>query len=166
MGLIPEDRKIQGLCLGQSIRSNTAIGLFNLFTRFGFLDNRRINKIVKEFVDRLNVRTPGILQLVRNLSGGNQQKVVIARWLTLNPKILILDEPTRGVDVAAKAEIHALMSELAGQGVAVLMVSSELPEILGVCDRILVMREGRIVKEFSRTEATQDLIMQAATGQM
>jgi ribose transport system ATP-binding protein len=110
------------------------------------------------------VRTPGLRQLVRNLSGGNQQKVVIARWLMLQPRVLILDEPTRGVDVGAKAEINALMRQLAADGVAVLMISSELPEVLGVSDRILVMHEGRVTGEFNRDEATQDKIMHAATG--
>jgi len=116
-------------------------------------------------IQRLGVRTPSSAQRVRNLSGGNQQKVVIARWLALNPKVLILDEPTRGIDVAAKADVHALMNDLAAQGMAILMVSSELPEVLGVSDRVLVMREGRIVGEFTRAEATQDKIMRAATGQ-
>jgi ribose transport system ATP-binding protein len=115
-------------------------------------------------VERLDIRTPNLRQRVRNLSGGNQQKVIIARWLTLKPQVLILDEPTRGIDVGAKAEIHALMSQLAQDGVGVLMVSSELPEILGVSDRILVMREGRVAGEFARDEATQDDIMHAATG--
>ncbi len=101
---------------------------------------------------------------MRNLSGGNQQKVIIARWLVLRPKVLILDEPTRGVDVGAKAEIHALMRQLAEEGVGVLMISSELPEVLGVSDRIIVMHEGRVTGRLSHDEATQDLIMQAATG--
>ncbi len=119
--------------------------------------------MAREFVEKLNIRTPSLKQLVRNLSGGNQQKVIIARWLTLKPRILILDEPTRGIDVATKAEIHALMNILAKEGVALLVVSSDLPEVLGVSDRILVMRSGKIVAEFSRQEATQDNIMHAAT---
>jgi ribose transport system ATP-binding protein len=166
IGFVPEDRKSEGLFLGQSVRSNTAVGLLRRLSVFGFVLFRRIEKGVRDLVSRLNIRTPSINQRVRNLSGGNQQKVVIARWLALNPKILILDEPTRGVDVAAKAEIHALMSELAAKGVAIMMISSELPEVLGVSDRILVMREGRVVAEFSRAEASQDAIMQAATGQI
>lgn len=166
IGLVPEDRKSQGLFLGQSVRFNAGAGLLERLSRLGFIDFRRINQTIKAIIERLRVRTPSLNQRVRNLSGGNQQKVVISRWLALNPKVLILDEPTRGVDVGAKAEIHALMSELAAQGMAILMISSELPEILGVSDRILVMREGRIVAEFSREEATQDLIMQAATGQL
>jgi ribose transport system ATP-binding protein len=166
IGLVPEDRKNEGLFLGQSVRTNAAVGLLKRFATLGFIQFRRIEKIVREMVQKLKVRTPSLSQLTRNLSGGNQQKVVIARWLTLNPRILILDEPTRGVDVAAKAEIHALMNDLARQGMAILMISSELPEVLGVSDRILVMREGCIAAEFSRAEATQDLIMQAATGQL
>lgn len=164
IGLVPEDRKSQGLFQGQSVRSNAAVTLLEKLSRFGFLLYRKIEGWTRQIVDRLKVRTPGLNQRVRNLSGGNQQKVVIARWLALNPRLLILDEPTRGVDVGAKAEIHALMSELASQGMSILMISSELPEILGISDRILVMREGRLVAEFSRQEATQDKIMQAATG--
>jgi len=165
IGLVPEDRKAQGLFLKQSVRYNAAAGLLQRLSRFSFINFRAINQIVRELVERLRVRTPSLNQQVRNLSGGNQQKVIIARWLTLNPKVLIMDEPTRGVDVGAKAEIHALMNELAAQGMAILMISSELPEVLGVSDRILVMREGRLVAELSREEASQDRIMQAATGQ-
>ena len=166
IGLVPEDRKSQGLFQGQSVRSNAAVTLMEKLSRFGFLLYRKIEQWARQVIERLKVRTPGLAQKVRNLSGGNQQKVVIARWLALNPRLLILDEPTRGVDVGAKAEIHALMSELAGQGMSILMISSELPEILGISDRILVMREGRLAAEFSRQEATQDKIMQAATGQI
>lgn len=166
IGLVPEDRKSDGLFLGQSVRANVGVSLFDRLSRLGFINFQRIGQIVREMIERLNIRTPSPAQKTRNLSGGNQQKVVIARWMALNPMVLILDEPTRGVDVAAKAEIHALMSDLAGKGMAILMISSELPEILGVSDRILVMREGRIVAEFSRGEATQERIMQAATGQL
>jgi ribose transport system ATP-binding protein len=165
IGLVPEDRKAQGLFLGQSVRSNVVISMLQQLSQWGFIRFWRVEEIVQEMVRQLNIRTPSHRQKVRNLSGGNQQKVVIARWMSLNPKILILDEPSRGVDVAAKAEIHALISQLAVQGVAVLMISSELPEILGVSDRILVMREGKIVAEFERGDATQENIMREATGQ-
>lgn len=165
IGLVPEDRKAQGLFLKQSVRYNIGTALLERLSRLSFLNFRALNQIVRNLVERLRVRTPSLNQQVRNLSGGNQQKVVISRWLALNPKVLILDEPTRGVDVGAKAEIHALMNELAAQGMAILMISSELPEVLGVSDRILVMREGKVVAELSREEATQDRIMQAATGQ-
>lgn len=165
IGFVPEDRKSQGLFLNQSVRSNIAISLLGLLSRLGVLRFKRVNEVADRLAQRLAIRTPTIVQRVRNLSGGNQQKVVIARWLALDPKVLILDEPTRGVDVAAKAEIHALMSELAAQGVAILMISSELPEVLGVSDRVLVMRNGQIVAQFERAAASQDAIMQAATGQ-
>ncbi|MEW6179853.1 MAG: sugar ABC transporter ATP-binding protein [Chloroflexota bacterium] len=166
IGLVPEDRKAQGLFLKQSVRYNAAAVLLQFLSRLSFIKFRAINSAVSHLLERLRVRTPSLNQQIRNLSGGNQQKVVISRWLTLNPKVLILDEPTRGVDVGAKAEIHALMNELAAQGMGILMISSELPEVLGVSDRILVMREGQIVAEMSRKEATQDRIMQAATGQV
>jgi ABC-type sugar transport system ATPase subunit len=164
LGFVPEDRKAQGLFLGLAVRTNIAIGALDHVSRLGFLDFKRINQLASEYVQRLDIRTPSLIQRVRNLSGGNQQKLVIAKWLTLNPKVLVLDEPTRGIDVGAKAEIHSLMSQLAGQGVGIIMISSELPEILGVSDRILVMREGQIVAEFPRETATQDAIMLAATG--
>ena len=117
-------------------------------------------EITRRYVERLDIRTPGVEQRAVNLSGGNQQKVVIAKWLATNPKVLILDEPTRGIDVGAKKEIHTLMGELTAQGVAVVMISSELPEILGMSDRIMVMHEGRIRGELSRGEATQQKIME------
>jgi len=164
MGLVPEDRKLQGLFLNLAVRDNIFISAIKQLLNFGFINFNKANKLAQEFVDKLGVRTPGLRQRVRNLSGGNQQKVVIARWLTLNPKVLILDEPTRGIDIGAKAEIHGLMSDLAREGMGVLMISSELPEILGVSDRILVMREGKVTAEFNRDEATQDKIMHAATG--
>jgi ABC-type sugar transport system ATPase subunit len=132
--------------------------------RLGFVNFAKADRLATDEVKRLDIRTPSLRQRVRNLSGGNQQKVIIARWLTLKPRVLILDEPTRGIDVAAKAEIHALMNQLAQEGVGVLMISSELPEILGVSDRVLVMHEGRVTGEFARAEANQDDIMRAATG--
>ncbi len=164
MGLVPEDRKAQGLFLNLALRANVTISQLDRLSRLGFLDFAGMNRVTQTYVDRLDIRTAGVMQRVRNLSGGNQQKVVIARWLTLHPKILILDEPTRGIDVGAKAEIHGLMNQLAQDGVGILMISSELPEILGVSDRILVMHEGRITAELPRAEATQDVIMRAATG--
>jgi len=165
IAFVPGDRKNQGLFAGQSVRSNIAASLLNRLSRLGLLLSRRIDHAINQMIQRLGIRTPSPAQRARNLSGGNQQKVVIARWLALDPKVLILDEPTRGIDVAAKAEIHNLMSDLARQGMAILMVSSELPEVLGVSDRVLVMREGKIVAALDRAQATQDAIMRAATGQ-
>jgi ribose transport system ATP-binding protein len=164
IGLVPEDRKAQGLFLGMAVRQNIAITRLRDLNHLGWIDRRQQDELVRRYVEELRIRTPSLGQRLRHLSGGNQQKVVIARWLTLNPKVLLLDEPTRGVDVGAKVEIYALMSALAARGVGILMISSELPEILGVCDRILVMRGGRVVGEFNRTEATQDAIMTLATG--
>jgi ABC-type sugar transport system ATPase subunit len=146
-----------------AVRENLVISALPEISRFSFVNFRHAEQIARDFVEKLKIRTPSMKQLVRNLSGGNQQKVIIARWLTLKPRILILDEPTRGIDVATKAEIHALMNDLAKEGVAVMVVSSDLPEVLGVSDRILVMRSGRVTAEFSRQEATQDNIMHAAT---
>ena len=166
IGLVTEDRKAQGLFLGQSVRSNASVSLFERLSKFGFLLYGQIDQWMRGAIQQLNIRASNLDQRVGNLSGGNQQKVVIARWLAVNPQILILDEPTRGIDVSSKAEIHSLISELAAKGMAILMISSELPEILGISDRILVMREGQLMAEFSRAEATQDRIMQAATGQL
>ena len=164
MGFVPEERTAQGLFLGMAVRQNITISALGKISRFGFVNFRQAVGLAQEYVQRLNIRTPRLRQRVRNLSGGNQQKVVIARWLSLNPKVLILDEPTRGIDVGAKAEIHALMSQLAKQGVGIMMISSELPEILGISDRILVMHEGQVVAEFQRGEASQDEIMLYAAG--
>ena len=164
MGLVPEDRKLQGLFLNMAVRDNVVISAIDQVTRLGLLSFRRIDALAKSFVAKLDIRTPSVRQRVRNLSGGNQQKVIIARWLTRKPRVLILDEPTRGVDVGAKAEIHGLMSQLAQEGVGVLMISSELPEVLGVSDRIVVMHEGQITGEFTRGQANEDDIMRAATG--
>lgn len=164
IGLVPEDRKLQGLFLNMTVRENIIISTLGKISEWIVINFNRADKLASEYVNKLDIRTPNIRQLVRNLSGGNQQKVVIARWLTLNPRVLILDEPTRGIDVGAKAEIHALMNQLAGQGVGVMMISSDLPEVLGISDRVLVMREGRIVREFTRRKATQDSIMHAAAG--
>lgn len=164
LGFVPEDRKLQGLFLNMAVRENITMSSTSLVSNFGFVNSTKANKLADEYVDKLDIRTPSLRQRIRNLSGGNQQKVIIARWLTLKPRVLILDEPTRGVDVGAKAEIHGLMRQLAEDGVAVLMISSELPEIIGVSDRILVMHEGRVTGRFERDEASQDMIMHAATG--
>ena len=166
VGLVTEDRKAQGLFLGQSVRSNASVLLFEKLARLGFILYKKIEDWISLSVAKLAIKTPSLQQRVRNLSGGNQQKVILARWLAVNPQVLILDEPTRGIDVASKAEIHALIGELAAKGMAIMMISSELPEVLAISDRILVMREGRLMAEFDRTVATQDKIMQAATGQL
>ncbi len=162
MGFVPEDRKGQGLFLNMAVRQNIAMAALKDLTAYGFLDKKGINRITRSLVESLDIKTPSINQRVRNLSGGNQQKVVISRWLALEPDLLILDEPTRGIDVGTKAEIHALLHQMAEDGVSILVISSELPEILRVSDRILVMRDGMIVAEFDPVTTTQDDIMHAA----
>jgi ABC-type sugar transport system ATPase subunit len=145
-----------------TVRENETLASLARVARFGFLSLRRERAVAADLAHELGVRTPSIEQAVENLSGGNQQKVVIAKWLATSPRILILDEPTRGIDVGAKAEVHALMSRLVEQGVSILMISSELPEILGMSDRILVMRQGRITGEFTREQASQEAILACA----
>ncbi|MFT4038412.1 MAG: sugar ABC transporter ATP-binding protein [Thermomicrobiales bacterium] len=164
IGLVPEDRKQQGLVLSLAVRENIALPSLDKMVKFGFVQSGEEQKLGRRFVDALRIRTPSLEQQVINLSGGNQQKVVIAKWLALQPQVLILDEPTRGIDVGAKAEVHSLIAELARQGVAVLMISSELPEILGMSDRVLVMHEGHIVADVPREDATEETIMRYATG--
>jgi len=164
MGLVTENRKEQGLFLMLAVRENmTSAGLDRL-SRLDFVRRRAERELVGSMIGQLRIRTPSAEQQVQFLSGGNQQKVVLARWLALKPRVLLLDEPTRGIDVGAKAEVYALMGQLARQGVGVLMVSSELPEVLGMSDRILVVREGTIAGELSRAEATQEGVMRLATG--
>jgi inositol transport system ATP-binding protein len=128
------------------------------------VQQRKVNELVNDYVEKLRIKTPSLSEIVENLSGGNQQKLLIARWLLTNPKVLILDEPTRGIDVGAKSEIHRLITALAGQGVAILMISSEMPEVLGMSDRIMVMREGRVAGFLDRAEADQVSVMQLAAN--
>ncbi len=161
---VPEDRQQHGLVLPMPITYNVTLPILQAFARMGWVDRAAEERVAAEYAGRLDVRSAGLWQPVRELSGGNQQKVVLAKWLAARPRILILDEPTRGIDVGTKAEVHRLMSQLAGQGMAILMISSELPEILGMSDRILVMHEGRVTGHFTRAEATQERIMAAATG--
>jgi ribose transport system ATP-binding protein len=164
IALVPEDRKLQALILGMGVRENLSLPVLDRLGSRYIPSRSQERSLVREYIGNLSIRTPHMEQRVGALSGGNQQKVVIARWLATKPKVLILDEPTRGIDVGAKAEVHALIARLAESGVAILMVSSELPEILGMSHRILVMRGGRIVAEMPRSEATEESIMAAATG--
>ncbi len=164
IGLVPEDRKGQGLFLSMTVATNIIMTLLWRLATLGLIRWEKATQMAMEYRQRLDIRTPSVHQRVGRLSGGNQQKVVIAKWLTRKPRVLILDEPTRGIDVGAKAEIHNLMRELTDAGIGVIMISSELPEILGVSDRILVMRGGQLVGEFDPRTATQDQIIRAATG--
>jgi ABC-type sugar transport system ATPase subunit len=164
VGLVPEDRKRQGCVLGMSCRENATMAILDRIDRAGFLDQKREKQIAEDFIGRLRVKTASMDAPVNSLSGGNQQKIVIAKWLARGGKLLIMDEPTRGVDVGAKAAIHALLDELAGQGLAIMLISSELPEVLNLSHRIMVMREGRIVGELPRAEASQEAVLRLMAG--
>ncbi|MED4163301.1 sugar ABC transporter ATP-binding protein [Halalkalibacterium halodurans] len=165
MGFLTEDRKLTGLFLPLSVRENMITVNIDKYINMGWLNGKRVKKDCEQQKQKLYIKTPSIEQIVENLSGGNQQKVLLARWLLKNPDILFLDEPTRGIDVGAKSEFYNLIFELASQGKAIVVVSSEMAEILGLCDRILVMHEGKVTGELTREEANQEKIMQYATGQ-
>ena len=164
IGLVPEDRKRQGLVLSESALHNTSLPTLKLLSRMTWIFQAKERRLASDLFERLRVRTPGLDAVVAGLSGGNQQKVVLAKWLAARPSILILDEPTRGVDVGAKAEIHSLIAALAASGTAVLVISSELPEVLTLCERILVLREGRLVGELSRAQASQEALLRLMAG--
>jgi rhamnose transport system ATP-binding protein len=165
IGFVPEDRRQQGLVMDLSIARNATLTRMRALTRAGLIGGRAERRLAGQWAQRLQLRFHRLDDPVGFLSGGNQQKVVLAKWLATEPKVLIVDEPTRGIDVGTKAEVHRLLSELAGRGVAVLMISSELPEVLGMADRVLVMHEGRISGELRRDEADEERVMRAATGQ-
>ena len=162
IGFITEDRKHEGLVLQMSVASSIGLASLERTERFGFLRSALESQLAQDYVERLRIKTPSIKQIVENLSGGNQQKVVIAKWLATHPRILLLDEPTRGIDVNAKNEIYRLISELSQAGLAIVMVSSELPEIMAIADRIMVLSEGKQTAEFTRSQATEESIMKAA----
>ena len=159
IGMAPEERKAQALLLQRSVRDNASLAVLDRISRFRVVDRARERRVVAAQTDRMRVRTPSLEREIRTLSGGNQQKVVLARWLARQPRLLILDEPTRGVDVGAKAEIYAVVDELARAGMAILMISSELPEVLGVADRVVVMSGGRVTGELSHADATEEAVL-------
>lgn len=161
MGFCTEDRKVEGIIPHLSVKENMTIALLPQISKMGVVNKKEQDQIVKKYIDRLKIKTPSPNQPIRNLSGGNQQKVLLARWLCMNPKLVIMDEPTRGIDVGAKAEIETLIQELAGNGISVLMISSEISELQRNCDRVVVMREGVKVAELIDTEINQDNIMEA-----
>jgi rhamnose transport system ATP-binding protein len=163
MAFIPEDRRKQGLVIDASVTRNIAGAIRGTLAKAGLITARMENRASAPWASKLEVKTSALDMTATTMSGGNQQKVVIAKWLATNPKLLIIDEPTRGIDVGTKAEVHRLLSELAGQGLAILMISSELPEVLGMADRVLVVCEGRITADLDRAEATPESVMHAAT---
>ncbi len=160
----PEDRKLEGLVLGASIEENIALSSFRILTRAGWINRRKQRQLAEQASKRFAIRAPSVRTTAGTLSGGNQQKVVLARVTQVGPRVVLLDEPTRGVDVGAKAEVYEHALQLAEQGTAVLLVSSELPEVLGMSDRVLVMRQGRVVRELPRDQADQESVMQSATA--
>jgi ribose transport system ATP-binding protein len=164
LGLLPEDRKRHGLVVGLQVKENITFGILKLLSRFGLVSAAEQKRISLELKDSLKIKTPKITQLTRNLSGGNQQKVVLAKWLATKSDILIFDEPTRGIDVGTKQEIYGLMRELTGQGKSVLMISSEMPELIGMSDRIVVMHEGRVNGVLAREDFSQERILEIASG--
>lgn len=166
LAYVPEDRRQQGLVMDFSLAKNQTLPILRRISSMGLINRTREQSIAEDFSERLQVRAASVNQAAEALSGGNQQKIVLAKWLATEPSVLILDEPTRGVDVGAKAEIHRIISGLAAEGKAIMLISSELPEVLNLADRILVMHEGRITGEFGRDEADQEKLMYAATGQV
>jgi rhamnose transport system ATP-binding protein len=165
LAYVPEDRHQHGLVMNFSIAANVTLPILQHVSRLGLIDPRLERKVADDYSTQLHVRSSGIEQLVNALSGGNQQKVVLSKWLATHPSVLILDEPTRGIDVGAKAEVHRIISDLAVEGLAIILISSELPEVLAMADRVIVLHEGRVSGTFARSEATQERVMFAATGQ-
>jgi rhamnose transport system ATP-binding protein len=164
IAFVPEDRQTQGVILDLSLKQNITLPLIDSISRIGLVDRRKETEITETYGNRMEIKTGGWNMHADTLSGGNQQKVVLAKWLATGPEMLILDEPTKGIDVGTKAAVHKLISEMAAKGLAVILISSELPEILGMADRILVMHEGEKKAEFLREEASAEEIMKAATG--
>lgn len=164
VGLVPEDRRNAGLIVGLTVLDNVGLAALPSFAFMGRINWPSLKALVKDLIGKLAIKTPGLNQIVANLSGGNQQKVVLAKWLATQCKVLIFDEPTRGIDVGAKAEIYHLMNDLTASGVAILLMSSELPEVLGMSDRVVVVRQGRAVGEFCGSEATEERVLTYAAG--
>jgi rhamnose transport system ATP-binding protein len=163
IALVPEDRRKQGLVLDSTVAHNITMSIRQQLSKAGLLTSGAENAAARVWASRLEVKTSALDTVAGTLSGGNQQKVVLGKWLATDPTVLIIDEPTRGIDVGTKAEVHRLLSRLAGEGMGILMISSELPEVLGMADRVLVMREGRITAELDRADATSEAVMFAAT---
>jgi rhamnose transport system ATP-binding protein len=164
LAMVPEDRREQGLIPELSIERNATLPRLSAVSRWGLMSRSRERAVAGQWTRRLGVRLRRLTDPVATLSGGNQQKVVLGKWLATDPAVLIVDEPTRGIDVGAKVEVHALLADLAARGIAVLMISSELSEVLGMADRVLVMHEGRIAAELDRAEASEEAVLRAATG--
>jgi putative multiple sugar transport system ATP-binding protein len=164
LAYVTEDRKGNGLVLTNSIKTNTTLANLKALSKFSFIDKDREYQVAEEYKQKLRTKTPSVEQLVGNLSGGNQQKVLLAKWMFADPDVLILDEPTRGIDVGAKYEIYCIINDLAKAGKSVIMISSELPEVIGMSDRIYIMNQAKIVGEMKASDATQENIMSCIVG--
>lgn len=164
IGLIPEDRKQHGVVLGLSVKENTTLGSIKSLSNYGWINKKKELRTVHSLIESLKIKTPSMEQLVKNLSGGNQQKIVLAKWLATNCDILIFDEPTRGIDVGAKQEIYKLMIQMISSGKSIIMISSEMPELIGMSDRIIVMHEGSVAGELSKQETSQERILEMASN--
>jgi ribose transport system ATP-binding protein len=165
IGLIPEDRKQHGILSEMTVKENISYSAMRNISTFGIINGKLERNIALSFKEKLDIKTPDLDRKAKNLSGGNQQKVVLSKWLATRCKVLLFDEPTRGIDVGAKQEIYELIKQLAEEGKGIIFISSELPELIGMADRILVMREGKIVGSFRKGEATQDAILDLASGE-
>jgi ribose transport system ATP-binding protein len=163
IGMVPEDRKEQGLILGMVVRENITLPILREFYRWGRVDRERQNRVAESQVKQLRIQTPSLLQMALNLSGGNQQKVVLAKWLARRCRLLLLDEPTRGIDVGAKYEMYKIMNALAREGKGILLISSDLPEVIAMSDRIYVMRDGRLIAELPGRVTDQETIIRHIT---
>jgi methyl-galactoside transport system ATP-binding protein len=161
--MVSEDRRGEGIISLMSVKENTAIASLPKLTHAGIVDAEAEEKLALEYIDKLNIKTPSPEQKIGNLSGGNQQKVCVAKWLAVQPRVIIMDEPTRGIDVGAKYEIYAIIGQLAKEGKTIIMVSSEMPELMGVCDRIMVMCEGQITGYVEGEDMNQEKIMELST---
>ena len=164
IALVPESRKTEGLLLNNTIKFNTTLAVLDRFIKNLVVNTRKEDEITEDGIEKLHIKTPSSLVNCSTLSGGNQQKVLLAKWLATDPKILILDEPTRGIDVGAKAEIYAIINNLAKQGLAIILISSEMPEVMNMSDRMMIMREGHIMGELSHDEYDQERILKYAMG--
>ena len=164
IALVPEERKEQGVLSSMNVRQNITFAMLRRICRAGFIDQKQDRQLAEEYIRKLRIKTPTAEQMATTLSGGNQQKVVLARWLLVGPKVLILDEPTRGIDVGAKQEIYRIMRDIAAQGVAIIMISSEMLELIGMSDRILVISEGRQAGTLEPEEFSQQRILELASG--
>jgi ribose transport system ATP-binding protein len=164
ISLLPEDRKSEGIVPGLSVRDNIALAVLPRLSRFGLVAEARVDGIVNTFVDRLRIKASSPHQKVGELSGGNQQKVLLARWLAMNPRVLLLDEPTRGIDIGAKAEVQKLVDELAADGLGVLLISSDLEELIEGSDRVVVLKDGRVVGELTGDDVTEEKLMRTIAG--